>query len=477
MNNSNIDSIIQAAKNSGSYFITATIKDPSKEENNLAHYAVQEEFPRDDIIPSLDHAVRSLGIKPEQPVPITKAPEALENEKPLKIAIITHFNRCPDSYSPGRAVKNQIKMLQHYGHEVVFFTQEGSTLDIGCEMRPVVPKFKREKGIVDEDAKTRMIDMLRSALTNDFDIAITHDFYIDDCITYREAIRECGVPIKWLHWARSGVGRPIDFRMDNTKYVYMNYADVGGFARNIGVRDSDVRVIFNEKDPSLMFDWHPTTRMVSDKMRLWEKDVIQTYPICTTRMDAKGLNSVIATFGALKRQGKNVALIVCNSNGRRRVDEIEDKLKFAREVHGLDETDFVFTSLLSDDGYDTLTEVPNKVVAQLMQISNLFVFPTIAEVCSNVLLEASMAKNLLVINEDLPCLFDFVDTNAVLKHPFTSLKSMHYAERDPQAFDRLAKIIIGQLESNKPDKQFRKVWSTHSFDAIYHKMLAPVLYE
>jgi len=383
----------------------------------------------------------------------------------------------PDSYSPGKAVKNQIKILQKFGHSVVFFTQEGSEVDVGCEMRPVVPKFKREKNVVNEEAKKKFIDVLREHLTSDFDLAITHDFYIDDCISYREAIKECGVPIKWIHWARSGVGSPIDFKMDNARYVYMNYADAGQFARRIGVDVDKVRVAFNEKAPEFFFKWDPVTTMITEKMRLWEKDIIQTYPVCSTRLDAKGINSVLAVFGQLKRLGKKVALIVCNSNGRRRMDELEAKQQYALKEHGLTEEDFVFTSRFASEDYHIESEVSNTVVAQLQQISNLFVFPTIAEVCPNILLEAAMAKNLIVINEDLPLLLDFVDQTGVLKYSFTSSKSLHFHGRDDKSLEVLGKQIIGQLESNKNDKMLRHVWKRHCVETIYWDMLAKILYE
>jgi glycosyltransferase involved in cell wall biosynthesis len=349
-------------------------------------------------------------------------------------------------------------------------------MDIGCEMRPVVPKFKRQKNIIDPVNKNKFIAMLKRELTPDFNLAITHDFYIDDCITFREGIKECGVNIPWLHWARSGVGHPIDFAMPNARYVYMNYADTGLFAKRIGVGSDRIRVVFNEKDPSIMFSWHPISKVVSDKLRLWEKDIIQTYPMCTTRMDAKGIDSVIRIFGLLKESGKKVALIICNANGRKRMSEIQAKIDFAKSK-GLTEEDFLFTSRVTHPEYNVESEVPHKVVADLMQISNLFIFPTIAEVCSNVLLEASMTKNLLVLNKDLPSLMDFADENAVLQYPFTSLRSIHYNGRTGDELRVLVEQIIKRIDNNDADKQFRRVWRNHSIATVYEKMLKPILYE
>ena len=473
--------VIEKAKKLGHFLITITMRDENKKEDDLTHYVVRNEFPVDDILTSIDACVRTLGIEPEKPLEIIEPPKVHKDRKPLKIAIISHFNRAPESYSPARAVKNQIKVLQKYGHEVVFFVMEGSKLDWNCEMRPVVPKFKREKNVVNEEGKQKFINVLKEQLTSDFDIAITHDLYIDDCITFREAIKECGVKIPWLHWARSGVGRPIDFKMPNARYVYMNYADTAQFARNINAKDDSIRVVFNEKDPELLFGWNPITTKIVNKMRLWEKDIVQTYPLCSTRFDAKGINSVICVFGILKEMGQKVGLVICNANCRHRQEEVKKKIEFAKSWGLVEGQDILFTSTLYKEGDEVFgkidRETPHQVVTELMRVSNLFIFPTMAEVCSNVLLEASMTKNLLVLNKDLPCLFDFADNESVLSYPFISFKSLHYEGKSKKSYERLAKDIIVQLRSNKADMQFRHVWRNHCIDSIYYNMLEPVIYE
>ncbi len=475
MNKFTLDSIINEAKKLGSYFITITTKDKSKKEGDLTHYTFREEFSIDDVNPSLDQCVRSLGVRLEKPADVIKPEVLREARKPLKIAILSHFHKMPDSFSPARATKNQIKILQEYGHSVTLFAQEDSVLDIGCEVRPVLPRFKMEKNIVNEEAKNRMVDILREQLV-DFDICITQDFYIDSLITYREAVRSCGINIPFFHFCRSGIGAPIEFDMPNATYVYLNYSDVGEFARKIGVSVDRCRVVPNEKELLFMFSFHPISKMIIEKYHLWDRDIIQIFPVCSTRLDAKGLIQVIKVFVELKRLGKKVALVVANSNGRKRVEDLKVKQELAKEL-GLNDNEFIFTSLLADEQYDISSEIPNRSCAELMQISNLFIFPTIAEVSSNVLLEAAMTKNLLVLNSDLPCLFDAVDKNSVISYPFTSSRALHYSGRDQESMGKLAKQIIGQLDTNKADKTFRHVWRNYNRYSLYHNILAPILYE
>lgn len=474
-----LQQIINEAKKLGSYLVTVTLRDQKKEENNLSHHVIRKEFDTADIIPSLDAAVRSMKITPLPSLPKLVIEDISIERKSLNIAIITHFNRMPQSYSPARAVRNQIKILKDNGHKVVFFTQEGSKLtvdDLGCEVRNIVPAFKREKGVINEEVKKKFIDVLRENLTSDFDIAITHDFFLQDTVTYSEGIRECNVPINWLHFARSGVGHSMDFSMPNARFVYLNHSDITYFARAIKVSPEQCRTVFNEKEPAFMFNWHPVTRMIVNKYHLWDRDIIQTYPMCSTRVEAKGLSDVIKTFVELKKLGNKVALIVPNSNGRKRVEDLKRIKDMANEL-GLSDDEFIFTSLLANEEYAIESEVPNQVCTELMAISNLFIFPTRAENGPNVLLEAAMTKNLLVLNQDLPLLFDFVDKENVLSYPFTSNRSLHYAGRDEESLAKLAKQIVGQLKSNKSDLTFRKIWRNHNSFNIYHKMLALVLFE
>ena len=479
MNNENEDvnlkNILDKARGIGSFLVTATFFDKTKEEDNLTHHVVKRDWLIDDTIQSLDKCVRMISPKPLIPVDIITPPQIMEEKKPLKIAILTHFNRMPDSFSPARATRNQIKMLMEHGHQVTLFAIEGANVNVDCEVRAVLPKFKMEKNVVNEVMKAKMIDVLKEHLPN-YDIIITQDFYIDSLITYREAVRSCGINKPFLHFCRSGIGGAIDFEMSNARYIYLNKTDVMRFARKIGVHHNKCRVVYNEKSPEWMFGFDDITKMIVNRYHLWDRDIIQTFPMCTTRMSAKGLDSAINVFVELKRQGKKVALIIANSNGRKRVNELQDKQQWSKRI-GLNENELIFTSLLADEQYKIESEVPNRVCAELMQLSNLFIFPSAAEVGPQVLLEAAMSKNLIVANSDLPLIYDFVDKEKVISYPFSSLNSLHYIGRDSQSINELAKQIIEQIDSNKADQTFRQVWRNHNSYNIYWKMLEPLLFE
>jgi len=470
----------ERAINSENFLITTHTRTENKKVSRvweLTHEVTRCEFPNDDIINSFDEAVNQLGISLEPAPNVVIPPKIEEKRRPLKIGVMSHFKRFAESFSPSQAFRRQITMLQNEGHNVVAFVMEGSTFELGCETRPVMINFKRVKNVVSEKVKTEMVDMLRKEIDDSFDIIITHDLFLDSMITYRKAIAECGIDVKWLHTARSGLSHSIEKFGDDARYVYLNYADTAHFARQLGVKQEDIRTIFNDKEPAIFLNWDKDTKMIVDKLKLWEKEVVQVYPICTSRMGAKQLREVIKVFSTLKRMGKSVGLVIANSNGRKRVEQLDEEIEFAKRLGLIHGEDFVFTSLLTTEEHDLLNETPQRVVSELFQLSNLFVMASVAEVGSNIVLEASLGKNLLVLNSDLPNLFDFTETGNVLSFPFTSGKSLHYSSRNQESYDKLAKEIIGQLNSNKADKQFRHVWSKHNLKSLYKNMYEGVLYE
>jgi hypothetical protein len=468
---------IEEVKKNKNYFITISSKDPEKDVNDLSHFVFRESFETENIIPSINSCIESLNIKQEKPVNVITPPRTTEEIKPLKIAYISHFNRCPQSYSPARALKNQIKIMKEFGHDVTFFLTEGSKLteeEIGCKLEKVVPKFKREKMVVNEDIKNKLIDIFKEKFENKFDVIITFDFFIQDTVTFSEAIRQCNISTPWLHFARSGVSHNMNFSMDNARFIYLNKAEIGRFSKAIKVSSEQCRAVYNEKDPSFMFNFDPVTKMIINKYELWDRDIIQTYPMCSTRTDGKGLRHVIRVFAELKRLGKKVMLIIPNSNGRKLKEKLEGEIAFAKSI-GLNDDEFIFTSLLHSKEYNTESEVSNKICAELMQLSNLFVFASSAEVCPNILLESAIAKNLIVANEDLPLIYDFIDKDKCLSFPFTSNHSLHYKIGDNNLIIDLAKKIVEELDNNKIDLAFRQVWKNHNKKAIYNQLINVIM--
>ena len=71
-----------------------------------------------------------------------------------KIAILTSFRKMPESYTLVNDVIDQIKVLNKYGHNVTFYAQESCEgRGIECEKKCILPHFKLEKNVIDNNAK------------------------------------------------------------------------------------------------------------------------------------------------------------------------------------------------------------------------------------------------------------------------------------------------------------------------------------
>ena len=120
--------------------------------------------------------------------------------------------------------------------------------------------------------------------------------------------------------------------------------------------------------------------------------------------------------------------------------------------------------------------VPHEVVRDLFLLSNLFIFPTLSENCPLILLEAAFAKCLLVLNDDFPPLKDFFGENA-LYFKFSSILTKTTYNNEEQYFSDVAKIIIGELNKNKPLNAFNVLKQKFNFDYIFKSKLEPLFYE
>jgi len=395
----------------------------------------------------------------------------------MKIAIVTSFRSMPESYSLVNDVRDRIRTLVRYGHEVVFFAQEGCKGDgIVCPMRAVLPRVKLRKDEVNEEGVKLISEILIKEL-KDFNLVFTDDLlFIRQYVTYREAIFIVGkaLPdIKWAHWIHSRVGEMLNLKMPNAKYIFMNHIGVEEVAKHCGVEEDDVHVIFNDKDPRIFFEFSDITKQLIDKYDLLNYEIMQVYPICTTRMGAKGVEKVINVFSELKKKGRKVKLVFANSNGRKdiHIEAVKKELEYAKNLGLEPDEDVIFTSRLD---VETQSGVPRQVIQELMRLANLFVFPSQSEVCSNVLLEASMSKTLMVLNEDFPPMFDFSTENSVLKFPFGSMLR-HRFMGNTDTLKPLVDEILENLDNSKSNQQFLYIKDACNVDSLYKNMYKPLL--
>ena len=415
----------------------------------------------------------------------------------MKICILTTFYNFDRAYSLCSVVEEQMHMLLEAGHEVILAVHDNFNADLevpkGVEIRKVVPRFK----LVDysqcqpvQSGFEKETQIVKEALLKnlkDVDAVFTHDWIFQGWfLVYNVGMREAAKELKckWFHWIHSApsprpekLEYPHDCRykmMPNSKLIYMNTYDTLRLAEMYGATLDDVRVIYNPLDLRTMHHYSEFTQTLIKKFNLMEADVIQVYPVSSTRFSGKQVDKVLRVLAEIKKQGKSVRFICPNAhaNGENEKKIIEDLLHKGIEF-GLARGEMIFTSL-EDKKWEM--GIPKKIVNELFSLSNLFIFPTLSENCPLILLEAAANKCLLVLNEDFPPLRDFFGEDA-LYFKFSSLIQRTEYSDENKWYSDVAKIILGELKKNKPLNAFNKLRQKFNRIWILKNQLEPILFE
>ena len=415
----------------------------------------------------------------------------------MKFGILTTFYDWDRAYSLVSVVEEQLRSLLENGYEPVLFVHDNFTADNeipdGVEIRKVIPRFKLvdyggfqpiESGFEEE---TKIVQKALEEHLKDIDVVFTHDWIFQGWfLVYNVGMRlaEPNLKCKWFHWIHSApsprpenLELPHDCRyktMPNSKLIYMNNYDSLRLAEMYGGVLDDVRVVHNPLDPRTFWNLSPLTIDLISKYKLLDADIIDVYPVSSTRFEGKQVNRVIQIMSELKKQGKSVRFICPNAhaNADKEKKAIEELIHYGIE-RGLTREELIFTSL---EGTNWELGVPHEIVRELFQLSNLFIFPTLSENCPLILLEAALSKCLLVLNEDFPPLRDFFGKDA-LYFKFSSVSQKTEYSNEEQFFSEVAKIIIGELNKNKSLNVFNILRQKFNRTWIFKNELEPIIYE
>lgn len=418
----------------------------------------------------------------------------------MKILVLTTFYNFDNSYSLCSVVESQLVSLKKNGYEVVLAVHDNFTDDAkvpeGVEIRKIVPRFP---GLVDYSQNQEVAPILEEQAekvyqalkenTKDIDIIFEHDlllqgWFLPYCIAIHKLAKES--KIKWFHWIHSvPSARPAELKYphilrytlpENSKLVYLNNIHLIKVAEAYGTMPKDVRIVYNPLDPRLFWNLHPLVKTLLDKYPILESDFVQVYPLSTPRMvSGKGLNTVIDIMAKLKGLNKKVCLIVCNAhaNDKREKQLIAETLSYA-STKGLSAREVIFTSVEEVPKYEL--GVPRDVVSQLFLLSNLFIFPSISENCSLILLEAMLSKCLLVLNESVAPMREFAKENALYFKFGGDGENVEYNNRE-QFMEEVGKIIISEFNTNKSLKAQVDIRKNYNNQVIFERQIMPLLHE
>lgn len=308
---------------------------------------------------------------------------------------------------------------------------------------------------------------------------ITHDLLFQSSyLNFAAAIHAIGGTkgFRWWHQAHSGPAPlperpqlPLLYRYSlpgtgQHTVLNLNTAHVDAFAKHYGTDRERVVACPNVRDPRLLHKASPAISKFIGATKLLEADIVQVLPVSTERSFAKGVQHAIRIFGSLKAKGKSVRLVVVNAhaNGNER---IIGQLQEIGNQWGLKD-ELIFTSqhfprqqlsvgLSADD------------TQMLFRLSNLFIFPSIAEASSLVLAEAAAAGCLLVTNASVPALS--FDAPEALNYPFGTSGGAEWPEQCPSP-DAIAEIVIQHLSASVADRTQRYVFRNRSLEAVGHRL-------
>jgi len=418
-----------------------------------------------------------------------------------KVAILTTFLEYDAAYSLINVVSDQVKMLLMHNYSPTVIVCESfnpENAGVFSDERVTIKKIPNfpldNSGNFDNfdeivnGIKTPLFEILK-----DTDVCITHDIvYQWAHLPHNQASRLVAkeLPnIKWLHWIHSCPDEPQKFdnykalryqRFPNSFYVYPNSLDTPRVMKMFDLEETDVKEVNHPIDVCEYLGFQEITKkLVADKNML-EADVIGIYPL---RMDrGKQPEKVIKTFGALKKIGLSVRLVICNFHGTG-----EPFVSFKNECKqigvdwGLNDNDLTFTSEFDDS---THVRCPREMVRDLLLLSNVFIQSSTSETYSLVVQEAALCGNILVLNQDFPPMRQIYGDKPIYK-PFSSnINALTHGfgttttdvGNEKEFYEGIAKHIRYYLSYDKAIAMKTKIRKERNLKTVFRKQLEPLLY-
>lgn len=311
-------------------------------------------------------------------------------------------------------------------------------------------------------------------LVADATLAITHDvMLLESLASYREAIRSvvhAGTRCRWLHWLHSLPPGELAASRPPVGGLYVVPTDASRFlvGHRFGCSLEEIVVVPHTIRAAELLGDHGA-RDISERLGLFEADVVQIFPASAERLEPKGLDVVLGVFAELRRRGTDARLVVATSRsntatGRSMLKQYRSR---ARGL-ALSPAHVAFTP---DLGAAYVENVPRATVVELMsRVSNVFLWPSIAETSSLATLEAALGKNLLVLNESLPMLREQIGAGAI----YVPFGSIFASVRAPSAA-QLANLILNALASDRTLSAQRRVAQAFAPERVLRTHFRPVL--
>lgn len=418
----------------------------------------------------------------------------------MKVAILSNFQDLNPGYSLTGIVSDQARMLKKYGHEVHLFVCEvfnDKHNDEGLSENAIIEKkvpfahltdYRSRSAITAEHQMTAKATtkMLVDELSQGYEIVFTHDWVFTGWnLPYAMGIQEASkaLPnIRWMHWIHSVPAMGFDWWQIREygsfhKIIFPNKTDIIRVAEAYNGEVNDVRVIHHIKDLRSWFEFDKVTcDFIDDFPGVMQADVVMVVPSSTDRLAAKRVDETIRIVSSIKEKGLKVCFVCANqwATGKQPKENVNRYRQIAGRNGLKVNEEFIFTS---EWRKEYATGLPKRVLRELFQCSNLFIFPTKEESFGLVVPEAALAGGvLLVLNRSLQMLYEVAGFNGIY-FDFGSFHNQFKADNPKQYFDDIAKIIIGRMRQNEGIMAKTFMRQKYNYDYLYRKEYEPVMAE
>ena len=400
----------------------------------------------------------------------------------MKIAIATTFSALDQQYSLVTVARDRYEILVRNGHEVEVWVQEDfHGPDFGMNIKKIMPWFKfndyQSSELLQEDYVN--VEKVARAISNQLSEGI-EAVYCEDLFfqgwffVHSVAIRKVAPSFPNVKWYAVAHSIPIGMKSiwyplpAGSKLISLNETIAMQVAENYKTTIDNVHVIYNAMDFRTYLDRDPLAVDIYERFKLMEADIIQVYPFSSERWVDKGVDKLIHIFSHFKKLGNNVRLILATAWI---FPESIKQIRAVADRFGLSKDEVIITS----EAYPDRMGVPNRVIRELMSVSNLFICPTRAETSSLILAEAMMGGCYIVINDMLPQLMEIAGSSALKFHLNSSVHHYHINEDENKFYLDVARIIDSELRINPIIRTKTKIRKEFCFEHLYKTQYAPLL--
>lgn len=259
--------------------------------------------------------------------------------------------------------------------------------------------------------------------------------------------------------------------------VALNTADLPYLQRYYDAGPESFVSIPNPRDIRVFYGMPQRASDLVTKHGLHLADVFQVFPLSSTRMQAKGVVKVIDIFNALLKLDPELTcrLLIADAHANGPKAESErDLVKEYAKRNGLPDGVLCFASGLVDpsDNHVLSQGLDAASIRCLFQLANVFIFPTTSEAGSLVLMEAALAGNLLVLNESLPCMADYISSTDAIWVPFGSTKEAPGTWNPTDVAGRI-QADLGQSKANSAKRTIARMHCLESYgDLLMERVFA-----